>query len=51
MLYVNFILDTKKMHLQLMRSDKNVGSAFGDALGGVLSVVAQNAVVTMNDFM
>lgn len=30
-----------------VENDSNVGSAFGDALGGVLSVVAQNAVVTI----
>jgi Mg-chelatase subunit ChlD len=30
-----------------VEDDKNVGSAFGDALGGILSVVAQNAVVTI----
>jgi hypothetical protein len=30
-----------------VENDTNVGSAFGDCVGGVLSVVAQNAVVTI----
>ena len=30
-----------------VETDSNVGAAFGDALGGLLSVVAQNAVVTL----
>jgi Mg-chelatase subunit ChlD len=30
-----------------VENDINVGSAFGDCLGGILSVVAQNAVVTI----
>lgn len=30
-----------------VENDSNVGSAFGDALGGILSVVAQNAVVSI----
>ena len=30
-----------------VESDVDVGSAFGDALGGILSVVAQNVVVTL----
>lgn len=30
-----------------VENDSNVGSAFGDALGGLLSCVAQNAVVTI----
>jgi len=30
-----------------VEDDSNVGTAFGDALGGILSVVAQNAVVTL----
>jgi Mg-chelatase subunit ChlD len=30
-----------------VENDTNVGSAFGDCIGGVLSVVAQNAVVTI----
>jgi hypothetical protein len=30
-----------------VENDTNVGSAFGDCVGGVLSVVAQNAVVTV----
>lgn len=31
-----------------MESDSNVASAFGDALGGILSVVAQNVVLTIS---
>jgi len=31
-----------------VENDSDVSSAFGDALGGVLSVVAQNAVLTFN---
>ena len=30
-----------------VEDDMNIGSAFGDAIGGILSVVAQNAVVTI----
>jgi Mg-chelatase subunit ChlD len=30
-----------------VENDTNVGSAFGDCVGGILSVVAQNAVVTI----
>ena len=30
-----------------IEEDKDVGNAFGDALGGVLTMVAQNAVVTL----
>lgn len=30
-----------------VESDVDVGGAFGDALGGILSVVSQNVVVTL----
>jgi hypothetical protein len=36
------------MHQILVQNDSDMSSAFGDAMGGLLTVVAQSAVLTLS---